>query len=164
MTSAAVHATHLFGARWHAATAVALDAESVADGPLLAARRSVRRLVPRQSIKGGVKSALAGPLEIWLAASVGRLGCAVGAATLGAVVAALALNAVHGRADARGTARRVAGKTALKTIVSGSAKLLLKQHTMCGPVLTAACSTALGIACRNWVADVLSGGRPKKRC
>jgi len=177
------------GASWAAASSAALAPETAG---------SLRRLVPKQSIKGLAKSLLAQPLDAAVAAAA-ALGAAPGsscvllcwapvlavgralcAAVLGSIAAALALEASRvslsrrsDRAEAEGgrvlvgaTAGRAAGKAALKTLVAATAKAALRQHGLCGPVVAAACSTLLGITCRNWCVDVLRArcaGRPERR-
>ena len=61
----------------------------------------------------------------------------------------------HRRVLVGATAGKAAGKAALKTLVAATAKACLKHHGLCGPVVAAACSTLLGITCRNWSVDVL---------
>ena len=106
------------------------------------------------------------------ALAVGRALCA---AVLGSIAAALVLEALRvarrtDRAEAAGgrlllgaTAGKAAGKAALKTLVAATAKAGLKQHGACGPVVAAACSTLLGITCRNWSVDVLRRRASKAR-
>ena len=165
------------GARWAAASSEAMAPEMAG---------SLRRLVPKQSIKGLAKSLLAQPLDAVVAAAAAlgsapgsscvllcwppalAVGRALCAAVLGSIAAALALEASRvslrrsDRAEAEGgrvlvgaTAGKAAGKAALKTLVAATAKACLKHHGLCGPVVAAACSTLLGITCRNWSVDVL---------
>ena len=104
------------------------------------------------------------------------MGRALCAAVLGSIAAALVLEALRvslrhtDRAEASGgrlllgaTAGKAAGKAALKTLVAATAKAGLKQHGACGPVVAAACSTLLGITCRNWSVDVLRRRASKAR-
>ena len=165
------------GSSWAAASSEAMAPEMAG---------SLRRLVPKQSIKGLAKSLLAQPLDAVVAAAAAlgsapgsscvllcwppalAVGRALCAAVLGSMVAALALEASRvslrrsDRAEAAGgrvlvgaTAGKAAGKAALKTLVAATAKAALKHHGLCGPVVAAACSTLLGITCRNWSVDVL---------
>ena len=165
------------GASWAAASSEAMAPEMAG---------SLRRLVPKQSIKGLAKSLLAQPLDAVVAAAAAlgsapgsscvllcwppalAVGRALCAAVLGSIAAALALEASRvslrrsDRAEAEGgrvlvgaTAGKAAGKAALKTLVAATAKACLKHHGLCGPVVAAACSTLLGITCRNWSVDVL---------
>ena len=165
------------GASWAAASSEAMAPEMAG---------SLRRLVPKQSIKGLAKSLLAQPLDAVVAAAAAlgsapgsscvllcwppalAVGRALCAAVLGSIAAAAALEASRvslrrsDRAEAEGgrvlvgaTAGKAAGKAALKTLVAATAKACLKHHGLCGPVVAAACSTLLGITCRNWSVDVL---------
>ena len=172
------------GASWAAASSEAMAPEVAG---------SLRRLVPKQSIKGLAKSLLAQPLDAAVAAAAAlgaapdsscvlfcwqpalAVGRALCAAVLGSIAAALVLEALRvarrtDRAEAAGgrlllgaTAGKAAGKAALKTLVAATAKAGLKGHGACGPVVAAACSTLLGITCRNWSVDVLRRRASKAR-
>merc|ERR1712110_386729 len=145
--------TAVLGNGWRAAVRPALSAEAGTVGDV---RREVAKQVPRQTIKATGKSLLYQCVGTTFGTgSAATATLAVIAALFGAMLATAALEALRARKSSSGhTAwKTTVIKTLIKSVVSATAKSVIKHRKLCGSVLTAGCGSGVGTAVRNVIAD-----------